>query len=143
MQSKAHRIRRRRGDGPDLLVESDMAAVEMRLAALVEAQPIRLAVKRETSGRDAVRIAPGDRPDIGALIEIGFERIETGDHRSPPSIHLNREIAKGGTIADDACSKAIAPDRDLIDRSSVRQPAKEPLYHSCRPIPTGGRRAAG
>ena len=57
-----------------------MAAVEMRLAALVEAQLVRPAVKRETSGRDAVRIAPGDRPDIGALIKIGFERIETGDY---------------------------------------------------------------
>src|SRR5437764_10805688 len=100
VERQAHGLGRSGDDAPRLAIKSDLAAMEMRFAPFIQRELVGFAIKGETPAGDAVGIATGNRSDIGGLIEIGFEPVESEHDRSRFTLHLDREVAQDRPIGE-------------------------------------------
>ncbi len=109
---------------PDDLVEALDATVE-RVGPVVLGQRVRDAVERERAIRDAVGIAPRDRPEVRALGHVVGQVVETERDVRDSALAIRRvDLGDDAAVGDDLHRRAaLVRKRELLDGSAIGQGA--------------------
>src|SRR5690606_7067389 len=114
---------------PNSPAETPEAAVQMMTVLLVEAELVLMPVKREAAVGDAVCVTPGDRAEIGRMLQVILKPLQTEHDRTT----RDAEVPHHSTIVQDLRFEIACRNRKLLDRRSVVQCPESPDRHRNSP----------
>ena len=130
---KFHRDAVRQRDArclPHFAAETNFPAMQ-RVRPVVDEKAIFLAVQREFSFGDAIRVAPDGRAEGRMIASVAVEFVKTqNDVGALAGFVRHPQFRKRRAVGDDLCNRALrVAQRVLLDLGAVRQFAEGTLFY--------------